>query len=278
MRDMFLSRAGRVIARKFKACGIVRKVLEWEFDRYFATIPIRSFRGIYDSFDDAARSAPATGSIGFDQPESVAMYFRSFRWIFPSDYPTMLWLSRAMKEGARVFDYGGNVGISFHSFKKYMDYPANLEWTACDLPAVTRAGEELAVKEGSAGLTFTNSFEKADGADILLASGSLQYIESPLAESLAKLDARPRHLIINRVPLYDGKPFVTLQSIATAFCPYHVFNATDFVRSISDLGYELIDRWENPDVPCEIPFHPEKSIRALSGLYFKRSVSGSATR
>ena len=116
------------------------------------------------------------------------------------------------------------------------------------------------------------SMQRADGADILLASGSLQFVEQPLSEILRGLDEKPNHLLINKTPMREGEHFVTLHALGSAFCPYHVFNRTDFVNSICEIGYELVDSWGNAEVSCHIPLYPDHSVPAYSGLYFKKAV------
>jgi putative methyltransferase (TIGR04325 family) len=70
----------------------------------------------------------------------------------------------------------------------------------------------------------------------------------------------------------DGEQFVTLQALGTSFCPYHIFNRQSFIGSIREIGYELIDSWDNAEVSCHIPLYPEHSVTAYSGLYFRRTI------
>lgn len=84
------------------------------------------------------------------------------------------------------------------------------------------------------------------------------------------LAEKPQHLLINRLPLYDGEQFVTLQNGGQVFYPQYVFNQSDFINSLIDLGYELVDRWEDHELTCIIPFHPDQSVHFYHGLYFRR--------
>jgi putative methyltransferase (TIGR04325 family) len=229
------------------------------------------FRGVFESFPQATAAVPKTGKkTGYDHPETVHMYDHFVEGIFSYDYPILFWLQSLLPECSSVFDLGGNTGIKYYAYKKYLTYPSNLKWTVCDVPTVTQGGEVMATKRESQGLTFTNAPRDADGVDILLAAGAVQYIETSFGQSLVSLNRKPKHLLINKVPLYAGKSFVTLQSIGTVICPYHIFNRDDFIGSITRHGYELIDTWETQETTCSIPFHPEKSIRACKGLYFRQ--------
>ena len=127
---------------------------------------------------------------------------------------------------------------------------------------------------GLENLTFVEGIGElpATAIDVVLASGSLQYLDDP-AQWLATLSQRhggPTHVLVNRVPLYEGETFVTLQNAGAVCYPQHVFNRADFFGSIARLGYELVDVWDDEVDSCRVPFHPERSIRAYKGLYFRR--------
>ncbi|GAC1362279.1 MAG: hypothetical protein NVSMB42_21870 [Herpetosiphon sp.] len=227
------------------------------------------FRGVFASVEEAAAAAPRTKPIGYDNPELAQEYKRSLdKTVRSYDYPILFWLEKLMKDGVKVFDLGGNVGIHFYAYERYLNCPPDIRWTVCDLPAIVKAGEELAHEEGRTELAFTCRHDALAEADIFLASGSIQYIES-LAGLLAPVARKPAHLLINRLPLYDGKPFVTLQNGGQVFYPQYVFNKTDFIASVEAIGYTLVDIWEDTIDSCIIPFHRNKSLPYFHGVYFK---------
>ncbi|MDQ6707443.1 MAG: TIGR04325 family methyltransferase [Acidobacteriota bacterium] len=230
----------------------------------------RLFHGVYGSFAEATGDAPKNFPVGYDNPAAATFLIQEDWKILPSDYPVLFWLARALPESRLLFDFGGYVGISYYSYRKYLDYPEGLRWRICDVPAVTRTGEELAARKPSSGLCFTNRFEDAENADILLACGSLQFVETQFAEKLKLLTHKPKHILLNKLPLSPGKTCVTLQNMGPAVCPYYIFNDNEFIGSIHDSGYDLVDRWENPEFGARIPFHPENSVERFSGLYFRR--------
>jgi putative methyltransferase (TIGR04325 family) len=266
------SKPSRQILERLRRAPLIREGLKSLYDVHFATASERKFRGVYATFDEAAKMAPKTKPLGYDNPESAKMFVETYRIINPCDYPVLFWLKDALDEASSLFDLGGNVGISFYSYQKYLTYPSNLSWIVYEVPDVAEQGRQIAAKEKADGLAFTTNLESADGVDILLAAGSLQFIEQPLSEILRGLRDKPKHLIINKTPMRDGDQFVTLQALGTAFCPYHIFNRTTFISSICATGYELIDSWDNAEVSCHIPLYPEHSVPAYSGLYFRRAV------
>lgn len=243
----------------------------FEYEQHFAQESgrARMFAGIYESFDAAVNAIPKGARVGYDHAELADRHTEEIGHIWPSDYPTLFWLAALLKPEMTVFDLGGSTGLLFYGFRKYLAYPAGLRWTVCDVPAVTSRGGELAKVNEVKELSFTTRIEDAEAADVLLTSGSLQFIPTPLWVLLARLSERPRHLIINRVPLTDGAGFVTLQNIGRAICPYQIWNRTEFMQAIENVGFEVIDSWETPEFSCYIPFHPERSVRAYCGMYLR---------
>lgn len=233
------------------------------------------YRGIFDTFEQAIAAAPKTRKIGYNHPDLAKDYQTTLiKAVGSYDYPMLFWLKDLLKEDCKIFDFGGNVGTHFYGYEKYLNYPRNLKWVVCDLPAIIEAGKELAEQEKRSEVSFTTKFEEAEGAYIFMASGSVQYVKS-LSASLAKLDSKPQHVLINRLPLCDGKTFVTLQNGGLVFYPLYVFNKKEFVDDICKIGYELVDSWRDRSEPCTVPFHPEFTSLTFQGMYFRLTTSNS---
>jgi putative methyltransferase (TIGR04325 family) len=252
---------------------VINGILRRQYERVFETNrEANLFRGVFESFEDAARSAPSTRPIGYDNPDSAAMYMDRTRRIYPTDYPVIFWLQKLLAEDCvRIFELGGHIGVSYYAYRRYLDYPDMLRWCVHDVPAVMEKGRLVATEKDRDGrLSFCDRFDDANGFDILAAQGSLQYLPDTLAERLAGLEAPPRYLLLNLTPLHERHSYFTLQSVGTAFCPYRITAAGEFLRSFEELGYALVDTWENPEKRCEIPFHPEFSLDRYYGFFFRR--------
>ncbi|HEY2407952.1 MAG TPA: methyltransferase, TIGR04325 family [Polyangiaceae bacterium] len=251
-----------------------RKALDYaidlEFNRRFERWP-GSYRGVFQSFADAKASAGTNRKLGFDHPELSHLYDDRIGNAFPSDYPLLFWLGRLSSKFSSVFDWGGHVGVSYYTYSKYLGLAADVRWCVGDVPEIIKAGRALAAARSSPGLSFTTDFADADGCDVLLANGSLQFVEMPFADSLRRLQHPPKHVLVNKLPAYAGESFVTLENTIYSFNPYRVFNRDEFVTSITAQGYTLVDSWENPDVTLRLPLHRERSIAAYSGFYFRRA-------
>lgn len=247
----------------------------WALNRIYrrrfnsATGAVRLFRGIYPDFLTASRDIPSNRLQGYDNEASALLLADHRRRIFPFDYPIMFWLQKLLPECQLLFDLGGHVGISYFGYRRYLQYPPGLTWLIYDVDAVVALGEQIAREEGAASLRFTTSLAELPKADLLLAAGSLQFIENPFA-LLASVPRLPRHLLVNKIPVRALPAAATLHNMGSALCAYHLFNRREFVEGVQGLGYELVDEWPNPGLGLRIPFYPQHSVRAYSGFYFRR--------
>jgi putative methyltransferase (TIGR04325 family) len=258
------------LKRAIRKVPLVRAAEAQRYERSFAGDSVGLVRGVYGTFAEARRSAPATKPVGFDVPGYEHVHIERMHKIQPYDYSVLYWLRPLIRPGCRVFDFGGNVGLHYYAYGDYLRYPVDLRWTVCELPRLVKVGTAIAAREQAPHLRFTESVATASGADVFLASGALQYVEDPLEEVFARIANKPRHLLVNKVPLYDGDSFVTLQNARVAFVPEHVYNRAAFDESLESLGYRLVDAWDVPGLSCFVPFHPDRSLATLSGLYLRR--------
>ena len=242
------------------------------YEREFARATrVNYFRGVFDTFEAAAASAPQTKAVGYDNEDSAQLY-KGWEKPFLKDYPAMLWIRDGLDKGLRnVFDLGGHVGIKYYAFAPYVRFPADTRWTVVDVPAVVERGRKMAMERSISQLAFSDRIEDADGCDILFASGSLQYLSWTLDEKLARMSSRPRRLVINTTAIHPTRAFFTLNSIGTAFCPYRVQAEPRFIESIEALGYRTLDRWETPK-EFVVPFHEGYDLDHYTGFCFESSA------
>lgn len=228
------------------------------------------FRGVFPDYRTAEQAIPASKLVGYNHREIGKIYFNAMSKARDSDYPALFWLAKLLPHCRTVFDYGGNIGVSYYKFGNYLHFSPDIDWRVFDLPEICKVGEEVAVEKGSTSLKFTTRLEDADGIDIFFTTGSIQYIPEPLSTVISRLRVRPRHILINRVPLFDGPEFVTLEDVYPAVCAYQIFNRQRFLDSICELGYELVDVWTTLDLGCNVRWRPRHSFKAHSGLYFRQ--------
>ncbi|MCC6245611.1 MAG: methyltransferase, TIGR04325 family [Gemmatimonadaceae bacterium] len=247
----------------------LRAMRKARFQRRFAT-PAGggACRGVFNTFADAARSAPPTAAVGYDSPDAGAMYRDRLDRLFPSDYPAVYWLRRWGTSLQHVVDLGGHVGVSYYAFRVYLEPSTLPAWTVCDVPAVVTAGRALAVQRDAADLSFVERLDECAAASVLFAAGSLQYLEQPLPELLHQLPALPPFVLVNKLPTHATRTFVTLQHIGVGYCPYRITAADALIEQLAPLGYRLLDRWSNPDLTCVVPFEDDTAPISYSGFAF----------
>ena len=243
------------------------------YRRYFQAATgrrTRLFYGIFPDFAGAEAAIPAGRSSGYDNPASAERNIDEWLLVYPSDHPVVSWLAKLLPECTLLFDWGGNVGLKYFAYREYLTYPESLTWLVADVPAVAEAGRAVARREGAHNLQFTSVLDELPRADVLLASGSLHFIDDPFGK-LRGLTNLPPHFILNKVPAHAATSAWTLNNMGTAMCPYRLFNRADLIRTVEALGYRLIDEWTVPENSCEIPFFPEYKIDAYSGFYFRQA-------
>jgi len=249
------------------------QVLEADYARSFARRPPNKFRGVYRTFAEAEAAIPPGHPVGYDHEALAGLYRHRMDKACESDYAVLYWMREILRArpNAFVFDVGGHVGVSFHGWQRYLDYQPGLRWLVEDVPAIVKVGAELARERGSVGVEFTSDLGAGRGCDVLLAAGSLQYVDASVPAVLAEVGSTPPHLILNKMPVHDGEAFVTVQSTGRAFHAYRIYNRAELIDGITALGYRLVDDWKNREQHCEIPFTRGRDIAAYSGFYFTRA-------
>jgi len=269
-----MSTFAKTIAREvaLRTPFVKERFLEWEFRRR-----PQSFRGIYPSFASATAAAPSGPLVGYDHKEVALFHEEEVGRLHQADYPVLFWLAPVIGQARRVFDLGGNIGLAFYAYRKYLPFPAQLDWTVCEVPSTADVGRDFAAKKEESRLHFTANPAEADGCDVYFTAGALQYIEEPFADMLARLDRKPRHVIVQRVPLWKGERFVTLQNNQAWTVPYKIENEDAFIESLRTIGYTLIDHWRIGRT-LQVLNSPEHCVENYQGFYFRLGDEPKNTR
>lgn len=267
---MGLIDVGKRISKNAWRLPVVGQVLARDYDRAFARRAPNRFRGVYRTFAEAEAAVPPGARVGYDHAELAGLYRHRMDKAMQSDYGVLFWMKQILAPGSFVFDYGGHVGVSYHGWRRYLGYPPGTRWLVYDVPAIIKVGAELAAERDSPGLGFTFDVADARGCDVFFSAGALQYVDESLPSILGRIGSRPPHIILNKMPMYDGESFVTVQSTGRAFHAYRIYNRAELVASVTALGYRVVDDWVNREQSCAIPFTRGRDIEAYSGYYFVR--------
>jgi putative methyltransferase (TIGR04325 family) len=217
---------------------------------------------------DSAVSRYALG--GHEHPQNVKNHLGMYSTARPSDYAALFYIRPILPGITKVFDLGGNAGNLFYSYSNYLDWPDGLTWQVLDLPGNMAAGEAIAKERGAHQLQFTGNWSEADGADLLIVSGSLHYLHRPLAEMIGELNERPAYILINRTPMTDSSPVATIQDLGIFRIACMLHNKAQVIRELERLDYVVVDEWKAPELSLEIPGYPEHSVSAYTGMFLRR--------
>lgn len=246
----------------------MRRVANWPI-----TAPVLNamlgYRRVFDSLPEAVAAARPYAEGSHENLENARLHMSLSEDPRPSDYAALFHMRSLIYDRARIFDLGGNTGNLFYLYDRYLNLPPDCNWLVYDLPAIMELGQTMAATRGENRLRFTRKWEDAAGADLLIASGSLHYFDTPLSKMVAGLTEKPSHILINRTPLIDGPAKATVQDGGAYRAACVLYNKTEFVKAFEALGYEAVDSWKAWELSLKLVGKPEYSSVPYSGFFFR---------
>ena len=229
-----------------------------------------AFIGAYPDYATAAANAPRNNPNSYNNDQVAPLNFELMSQMHIWDYPVVFWLGKLLKPGLHVLDVGGHFGTKYIAFGSRVAL-GGIRWSVQDLPAIVRAGRD-AQQSGAvpAVVNFIDGLADAGAADVLLASGLLQYLDRPLTEMVSELPARPQHILLNKVATRAGDTVVTLEKIGPARLPYQIRNRAAFEAELAGMGYAIRDSWVIPSLSRVIGTHPGLGASTSVGYYLER--------
>jgi putative methyltransferase (TIGR04325 family) len=240
----------------------------WRLRLFFNLRHLR-FRGAYATFEEATAAVRRGTPVGYDNDAILLRDFDLMCQTKLEDYPVLFWLRRLAPLTRVLLDAGGHMGTKYRAFRSYLNLDDEIEWIVYDLPGMVRAGRQRAEDEDLSKLQFVDTLAEAPDADVLLASGLLQYLNIPFCDLLRQLPAKPRHLLLNKVQTREGPSVVTLENFIYAEVPYQIRDRAAFLASLDALGYDIIDEWTVPSLSHVIRTHPHLGSSTCRGYYAK---------
>ena len=254
----------------FKAASDAARDLlnERRFHRYDDE-PVYS--GIYPTYQAAIQAIPQGTAIGFDDAAVPELYLNHHFVLNQNDYPVLFWLAKILKPGSATFDFGGGLGQCWYSYEPYLSVLNQTQWIVCDLPAFDKQGQELARQQGATDLLFTSDLQNCADAGVFMGNGALQYAADDLPGLLSKLVMPPEHVLINRVPMYDGEGYYTIQRTRhNSYAPHRVMNRKELCRGMLQIGYQEEDSWEISRT-LHVNLRPGNDVTKYQGFYFRKA-------
>jgi putative methyltransferase (TIGR04325 family) len=253
-------RAGRHLLRGFQTLPLTRSL-------YAGLV---GYRRPFASLEEAESAVSRYAQGGHEHPQNVRNHLGMYSRARPSDYAALFYIRPILSGITRVFDLGGNAGNLFYSYSNYLSWPDGLTWQVLDLPENMAVGEAIAKEREAHQLQFTGEWTDANGADLLIVSGSLHYLHRPLSEMIGELTEKPAYILINRTPMTDGTPVATIQDLGIFRVACMLHNKAQVIRELEQLDYVVVDEWKALELSLEIPGYPEHSIPAYTGIFFRR--------
>lgn len=231
------------------------------------------FRGAFSSYEAALGAVRPGVLAGYDHDGVSAVHEEKMRQVRVWDYPILYWLQRLAP--SCIVDAGGHTGVKYRAFARHLDRD-RIDWVVFDLPAMVRAGRAKMRPEDRT-LSFVERIEDAPAAGVLLASGLMQYIDTPLQNLVRRMRVLPEYILLNKVATRDGPTVVTLENFGLAEVPYRIRSKEEMPSALAELGYVIVDEWTIPSLAHEIPTHPELG-RSTSRGYVARLKSDEAAQ
>jgi len=237
---------------------------------------LSGFRRTFPSFEAARREAGRYHLPSHEHPGNIAIHTYRTEEVRPSDYPVLYHLQSLMGEIHSVLDIGGSVGNLFYCYSRFLTYPRDFTWTVFEVPQTAAAGCRLAQQRNEFRLRFVERLEKAGSVDAVVISGALHYFEELPPDLTRPLRRQPRHVFINRTPVTDGPTAITIQDHEQYFAisPARILSRATLLEAMTSAGYELVDEWKAHELHLCVPLHPEASVSAYSGFYFRMRQEG----
>lgn len=244
--------------------GTINRVVHAMRRRVGAAPAAPQFRGAFASYAEALAAVRPGALAGYNHAEVADISFEKMCQRTLWDYPVLFWLNRLLPNSTRLIDAGGHMGTKFRAFRDVLTLPSGFDWAVYDVPEIVKAGRSRAERDGLTGISFYDELAATPPADILLASGLLQYIDIPFADFVARLPRKPQHIILNKVATRDGPTVVTLEDFGAAEVPYQVRDHAAFIATLADMGYAIEDSWE---IPTLSRTHPAFGASVSRGFY-----------
>jgi putative methyltransferase (TIGR04325 family) len=215
-----------------------------------------SFEGSYESFDEAlqkCRGYSDTATVSEIKKKFIeSRMSRSTKEVFLDPYDQQLLsaffiVTRLLdKKELKVLDLGGGFGGHYYQVTEAVGSNIKLDWDIVETSTLASEARELNLDDS---LKFFDNINHLSNNkyDLILTSGTLQYLPDPVEMFLKLKDINHTYLIINRFPIFEeNKDRLTIQTVPKSYYSASFpswFFAEDKWMSLIELAYNVSFRW-----------------------------------
>lgn len=167
--------------------------------------------------------------------------------------------------GLRVLDFGGSLGSTYWRLRPHLPADAIRTWDVVEQSGFVEAGRQHLAGEVVRFFHTVVEAEPAGPHDLLLCSGTLQYLEHPAAVLAGWRELNIPYLLLNNLPLHASGPTrLRVQHVPPAIYPasYPVrfFNRAEF-RGWLEPDFEIIREFASEAVwPVDLEMYPSTGL------------------
>lgn len=233
---------------------------------------ILGYRHTFDTLDEAECAVKSFSRGGHENLQYAMYHLKINEHPRPSDYAALFYLLLNIDNIKTVFDLGGNVGNLYYCYNECINFAEGLQWKIYDLDANITLGRKIALDRMATKLSFTSNWLDASGSDLVIASGSMHYFDTPLPYMIGQLSSLPKTILINRTPLTDGPTFSIIQDAGHSRVACKIYNKNEIVDGFCKEGYTLTNEWDAAEHHLNVIDRPSRAINSYSGLLFERTA------
>jgi putative methyltransferase (TIGR04325 family) len=189
--------------------------------------------------------------------ERDSVLFDSIQYSWPV-LAGLLWAASSSGNTLNVLDFGGSLGTSYYQNRAFLEHIRDLRWNIVELPHFVRRGRD---EFETAVLRFHESIEECleeTTPNVLLVSGSLQYLENPYSF----LDAVAGHcfpyLIFDRTPFLSDRDQLTVERY-----PRHIHDSSYPAWRLNERRFHSLLDEKSYSLVAEFDRTPDKDIKGF---------------
>lgn len=174
-------------------------------------------------------------------------------------WPLLSWLLRVALENnnmLNVLDFGGSLGSSYYQNKEFLTGISKFNWNIVEQPHFVETGKNYFQDKT---LRFYKSIDeclKSNRCNVLLLSGVLQYLDSPIDFLKLAVSYNIEYIIIDRTSFIKGnKNRITIQHVPTeiydATYPCWFFNECELIKPFDKVYTQIacFDAFDKSNIP-----------------------------